>query len=488
MPSDSSSRGPGLQFSFSHSSKAQPKRIDEGEPVLRLLVLGAFATEGPDPNYPISIDADSLQARMAVLEPSLSILGCNYRLRALEDFSPDRLIEKHETLKTWWSWREDLRKNGDQARSRTTIMELLGSAEPPPGKALEVDPLPTHDSPDPLDEDPFAALMGGTTEVRPSPPATGGRASRIVDELVRKALGHHARPDPSAASTALLAQFDEFMAAVLREILHLPAWQKLESLWLALDRLVEEMDPDDPVEIEFIAVSGFSLRSGLAQAEGPDNTLWTHLVDKPEEHRHLWLVAESFAATQEEAVALATLAKWARKAGVTAVVDAQPEWAGINAFRGTLSPSDLAATQPNPLASLRETPNASHLALALPRVLGRLPYGVASETINAFAFEEFKPAPEHEHFLWTSPALVCGTIWAQHHAIEPEEFAWSDPHRLGGLPVFTHDGRQQPIAEAILTETALAHLGRLGLMPIASIKNSDNVIIPPLVTVQQNHV
>ena len=40
-----------------------------------------------------------------------------------------------------------------------------------------------------------------------------------------------------------------------------PAWQRLESRWIALSRLVEEIDPDDPVEVELLAVSGEALRA-----------------------------------------------------------------------------------------------------------------------------------------------------------------------------------------------------------------------------------
>src|SRR5262249_17869346 len=52
--------------------------------------------------------------------------------------------------------------------------------------------------------------------------------------------------------------------------------------------------------------------------------------------------------------------------------------------------------------ALRRSQIASSIALGVPRILLRLPYGKETDPIDAFAFEEFVGGgePEHDRFLW----------------------------------------------------------------------------------------
>ena len=53
---------------------------------------------------------------------------------------------------------------------------------------------------------------------------------------------------------------------------------------------------------------------------------------------------------------------------------------------------------------------AAWIALALPRILLRRPYGAKTEPIDSFAFEEIPGAPEHEAYVWGNGALACALV------------------------------------------------------------------------------
>ena len=58
--------------------------------------------------------------------------------------------------------------------------------------------------------------------------------------------------------------------------------------------------------------------------------------------------------------------------------------------------------------------------LAIPRFLARLPYGIDTEPLESFSFEEFTGAPAHDGYLWANAAFTCGLLLAQSY----KEFGW----------------------------------------------------------------
>src|SRR5262249_23614867 len=54
--------------------------------------------------------------------------------------------------------------------------------------------------------------------------------------------------------------------------------------------------------------------------------------------------------------------------------------------------------------SFRESEDARYVALTLPHVLGRLPYGENFNKVDAFHFEEFVDGKDHDKYLWMNAA------------------------------------------------------------------------------------
>jgi type VI secretion system protein ImpC len=119
---------------------------------------------------------------------------------------------------------------------------------------------------------------------------------------------------------------------------------------------------------------------------------------------------------------------------------------------------------------------ARYLGVVTPRFLLRLPYGKDAASTESFAFEEM-PAPEHEHYLWGSSAVLCALLMAEGFVASGWQMNLDDIRQIDGLPlhVYREDGEStmKPCAEVRLRETALEALTDNGLMVMASIPDRD---------------
>ena len=59
--------------------------------------------------------------------------------------------------------------------------------------------------------------------------------------------------------------------------------------------------------------------------------------------------------------------------------------------------------------SLRESDDARYLGLAMPRFLGRTPYGNATDPVDEFDFEEDTEGANSNKYLWCNAAYAMST-------------------------------------------------------------------------------
>jgi type VI secretion system protein ImpC len=187
----------------------------------------------------------------------------------------------------------------------------------------------------------------------------------------------------------------------------------------------------------------------------------------------------TFYPIDEDAQLLGRLAAVARHAGAPFLAAASSSVLGCSSFAETPEPRRWHPVPGDSWQALRRLPQASWLGLALPRFLLRLPYGKQTHATENFAFEEFGPAPHHEHYLWGNAALACAYLLGEAFLesgwnLRPGEIA-----EISGLPMHTYraDGEShlKPCAEALLSESAAEAILDQGLMPLLSIKGSDAV-------------
>lgn len=130
--------------------------------------------------------------------------------------------------------------------------------------------------------------------------------------------------------------------------------------------------------------------------------------------------------------------------------------------------------------ALRKSAEARWIGLALPRFLLRLPYGKETLEVESFPFEEM-PQSIHAHYLWGNPAFACACSIGEAF----RNNGWNlRPGRgqITGLPlhIYKENGESmaKPCAEVLLSERDVEFILDRGLMPLASIKNQDSVLLP----------
>ena len=130
--------------------------------------------------------------------------------------------------------------------------------------------------------------------------------------------------------------------------------------------------------------------------------------------------------------------------------------------------------------ALRRSEAAPWIGLAAPRVLLRMPYGKASDPIEAFAFDECVGEPAPNELLWANGVarrtLLIGRAFNERGwDMEP-----GDEREIGDLPAytFTRDGERQmqPCGERLLTESQIDSMIKGGLIPIASRRDRNAVV------------
>ncbi len=479
----------------------------------RIAVLGDFSgrahrglhePETIGRRRPIEIDRDTFDDVLARLAPEVRLnvgraagaLALGFR--ELDDFHPDRMVER---LGLFDELRRLRRRLHDPSSFAAAAAEVAAWAKPAAPAAA---PSPATPAAEPAaktegftTDDLFAALSEtspsptpGAPPARPAPPNSG---SELADRLIEEVVGPYVIPAPDPRQDDLIAAVDRATGAQLAALLHDPAFQALEAAWRGLDLLVRRVETDARLKIFLVDVTTEELAADLAAGDGGNSGFYKLIVEPSVETEggQPWAVlagAYTFPATAEAAVLLGRLGALAARAGAPFLAGADSRLVGAPDLAATPDPDDwtvpLDAAADSAWRGLRAGPAAAWIALLLPRVLLRLPYGKRSDPVESFAFEEM-PAEGSGHaaYLWGNPALVAVCLLAQAFsqsgwALRPGEIA-----ELDDLPLHirTEDGEAvaQPCAEILLTERGAARFAACGVIPVFSVRDRDAVRLGP---------
>ena len=457
------------------------------ETPLRLLVLGDFggSTGGPVASRRIlGVDRDNLEVLPGSLgvRASVELTGqgrIDLAFRTLEDFHPDRIAERVPVFEAM----RDTRRKLEDPR---TFVEAAKAVRAWAGEAPE---RPSAPPAEPASE--AGAVMRDLLAGAARQPKRGIDASFEAElkEIVRPHLVPGEDPDRSR----LLAAVEGVMAGLMRAILQDPRVKALEAAWRGLDLLVRRVD-EEAVKLFVLDLSRNDLVSDLTAAESLDRTgLWRRLVGETVETpgAEPWgavVALYEFGPALKDAALVARLAKLARAAGAPVLAGARPGFLGCESLAATPDPDDWRTPPPEEAVALweavRSLPEAAWVALALPRLLLRLPYGARTEPIESFAFEEMPGSPEHEGYLWGNPAFACALVLAGAFgeggwSLKPETHA-----EIADLPTHIVEGdietRITPPSEVVLTVRAAERILEAGLVPVLSLKGQDVVRVARL--------
>lgn len=463
-------------------TQASLEPLDPETP-FRLLVLGDFGGAGTGPlakRKLHAVDRDVLEEELGRLEVSVDVPLGNGRsarieLRDLDDFHPDRLLERVEVLTEWREIRERLENPRTFAEAASEVRAFAG---PPPERRESAAPAGGED-------DIVGELLAGASRQKR---AADSAFEAELKEIVRP----HLAPEEDADLPRLREAVDEARSGLLRAILRSPRFRAVEAAWRSLDLLVRRAG-EEAIRVFFLDASRDALLEDLTSHETLSGTgLYRRLVTETVETPGAdpWgaiLGLYDFGPTLADAALLARLAKLARAAGAPFLAGARSDFVGCASLAATPDPSDWRAPEGEGAMiweELRALPEAAWVALALPRLMLRRPYGARTEPIDSFGFEEIPSVPEHEAYLWGNAALastlvLLGAFEQGGWDLRPETAV-----EIQGLPTHvSKDGletRVTPPSEVVLTVKAAEKLLEAGLVPVLSLKGSENVRVARL--------
>lgn len=268
------------------------------------------------------------------------------------------------------------------------------------------------------DHSDFAALI--SREFSPKTEQAREAVDLAVKTLAEQALASSFTMSDDAYKSieAIIGAIDKKLSEQINLILHHEDFQKLESAWRGLHHLVSNTETDDKLRIRVMDVSKEELRRTLRRYKGigwDQSPFFKRIYE--EEYGQLGgepygcLVADYyFDHTPPDVELLGSLAKISAAAHAPFIAGASPSVLQMDSWQELANPRDLSKIFQNleyaPWNSLRNSEDARYVGLAMPRFLSRLPYGIKTNPVDEFDFEEDTDGADHRKYVWSNAAYA----------------------------------------------------------------------------------
>ncbi len=341
---------------------------------------------------------------------------------------------------------------------------------------------------DNLLERPLAPSIEISVEQAPPQPIWLATLARMV-----LADPHRAADRPQRLIEAMVGEIDLAVATQINAILHAPDYQATEASWRGLWMLVRACDEDTSVKVKIFNVSKRELSRSMRKFRGDawdQSPLFKSIYEEEfgqfgGEPYGVLVGDYSFDHRPDDVAVLGDMARIAAAAHAPFIAAAAPSLVQMDSWSEVANPRDLKRifTTPEYIAwrALREQEDTRYIGLCMPRFLARLPYGAASDPLDAFAFEEETEGPDDSKLLWGNPAYAFAANIARAFI----SYGWCVRIRgidRGGvvedLPVMHHPTADGDVDRRTVTEICLsawreAELASCGLMPLVHVPNSE---------------
>ncbi len=496
------------QIQMGVSDTPQPATAQRDTP-FRMLILGDFSGRGSRDEeadasrlaaQPIAIDRDNYDEVFARLGVEIALpLGDGWRetvrFGELDNLHPDHIVDQLSVFSELRALRRRLLNRDLFAAAAEEVSAWAGTpAAPEPTPAADAPEPPPPAGGVPLPDDLLGAVLSESSEAAADVRSRSG--SDLADQLIRDIVAPHVVPAPDPRQDHLVGAVDAATSEQLRTILHDPDFQSVESGWLSLDFLVRRLETDTTLKLYLLDVSKADLAADLDRESLASSGLYKLLVEQALETPgglpwSLLVGNYTFGGSIEDADLLGRLAQVAGRAGAPFLAGGASVLAGCASFAEAPDPDNwtlkLEIDAAEAWAALRALPDAASVALFLPRVLQRLPYGVRSNPIEAFDFEEIAEdadaATRRQSYVWGNPAFAAACLIGQAFTADGWSLRPGAPNQLDGMPlqVVRDEGDEYllPCAELWLSERGADQMLNRGLTPVWSVKNEDRIRVGP---------
>lgn len=342
--------------------------------------------------------------------------------------------------------------------------------------------------------DDFNALLA--KEFKPRSDQTRAAVEGAVKTLAEQALANAVTlsDDAYKSIASIIAEIDRKLSEQINLILHHDEFQTLESAWRGLHYLVTNTETDEKLKLRFLDISKSDLRRTMKRYKG---VAWDQspLFKKVYEEEYGQLGGEPYGClvadyyfdhSAPDVDLLASLAKVATSAHVPFITGASPFVLQMESWQELSNPRDLTKifTQNLEYAawnSLRLAEDSRYIGLAMPRFLARLPYGIRTNPVDQFHFEETTDGADHSKYVWSNAAYAMAVNINRSF----KEYGWCTLIRgvesggvVEGLPCHTFPTDDGGIDMKCPTEIAIsdrreAELAKNGFIPLVHRKNTD---------------
>lgn len=298
--------------------------------------------------------------------------------------------------------------------------------------------------------------------------------------------------DTEAMLNARIAQLDHLISLQLNEVMHAPEFQQLESSWRGLKYLLSQSETSTMLKIKVLNVSKKELLRDLQRAPEFDQSA---LFKKVYEEEYgvfggapfgALLGDYEFSKSGQDIELLEKVSQVAAAAHAPFLTAASAEMLNLESFSTLDSPRDLGkifeSTEYAKWKAFRQTEDSRYVALTVPRMLLREPYGNDTVPVEAFHYEERVDGTDHNKYLWGNAAWALGSRVTQAFA----QYGWCACIRgvesgglVEGLPVHNFRTDSGDVAmkcptEVPITDRREKELADLGFAPLVHCKGTPN--------------
>ena len=319
------------------------------------------------------------------------------------------------------------------------------------------------------------------------------RGKDMVKEFVAQVLEGEMKlsRDADATINARVAQIDHLISLQLNEILHHPAFQKLEGSWRGIKYMMDQSETSAMLKIRVLNVSKKELLRDLQRAPEFDQSVMFKKVYEDEfgifggEPFGALIGDYEFSKHPEDIELLEKVSQVAAGAHAPFLTAAAPELLNLDSFSQLGDPRDIGkifdSTEFAKWKSFRASDDSRYVGLTMPRVLMRLPYGKDTKPVDDFNYEEGVDGTDHSKYLWGNAAYALGARLTTAFA----QYGWCASIRgveggglVEGLPTHTFRTDEGDVALKCPTEVAITdrrekELADQGLIPLVHCKGTD---------------
>ena len=347
-----------------------------------------------------------------------------------------------------------------------------------------------------LEVNDFEALLN--KEFKPKSEEANTAVKSAVNTLAQKALQNASLISNDSIKTieGMIAELDKKLSEQMNAIIHHEDFENLESAWRGLSYLVNNTQTSETLKLRVLNVSKKDLAKTLKKFKG---TAWDQspIFKKLYEDEYGTAGGEPYGAiigdyyfnhSPQDIELLKGVAQIASAAHAPFISSADPSIVNLDSWQDLANPRDISKIFSTPeyaaWRSFRESDDSRYVALTLPRVLSRVPYGANTNPVEGFNFEETTDSGNSTKYNWMNAAYAMGVNINRSFA----DYGWCARIRgveAGGivesLPTHTFPTDDGGVAMKCPTEIAItdrreAELSKNGFLPLVHWKNTDYAV------------